>query len=337
MAIIFATNSGLNDDFFKDTAIQVRSLMYDADKEKNEYDDIVNTMFNVETSDRFGEKQSSITEFSDFEIVPEGGNAIQDELQQGFNKLIIHEQMLKKFTVTAKMIEDNQIADLKRRAFEFVTAYKRSRAKEATALLTGATATQVKWGGKMLDTTSGDGKALFATDHPGIKAGVAPQSNVFTNAFGTDDTVLDTLADIGKNFKNQSGEIMGYEFDTLMIPGNATAVRRTAEKIIASSNQVGNDYNDVNVSKGKWKHLLVNPLWTVDTSQKIPFIIMSSEANKKFGGNMFYDRLALAMREWIDNDNWNLNYSGRYRAGVGFNIWQHIILGGASAGSTASV
>ena len=29
-------------------------------------------------------------------------------------------------------------------------------------------------------------KALFATDHPGIKSGVAAQSNVFTNAFGSD-------------------------------------------------------------------------------------------------------------------------------------------------------
>lgn len=333
MAIIFSTNSGLNDDLFKDTAIQVRSLMYDADKEKNKYDDLVNAMFNVEKSDRFGEKQSSLTEFGDFEIVPEGGNAIQDELQQGFSKLIIHEQMLKKFTVTAKMIEDNQIGDLKRKAFEFITSYKRSRAKEATKLLTEAYATSAMWGGKNLDTTTGDGKALFATDHPGMKPGVAAQSNIYTDAFGTDDTVLDTLADIGKNFKNQSGEVMGYDFDTLMIPGNATALRRTALKVIGSDGQVGNDYNDINVSKGKWK-LIVNPLWTVDTSAKIPYIIMSSEANKKFGGNMFYDRLPLSMREWIDNDTWSLNYSGRYRAGVGFNIWQHIILGGAQSGSS---
>ena len=70
--IIFSQNSGLNDDLFKDTAIQVRSLMYDADKENNKYDSYVNAVFNVETSDRFGEKQSSLTEFGDFEIVPEG-------------------------------------------------------------------------------------------------------------------------------------------------------------------------------------------------------------------------------------------------------------------------
>lgn len=331
--IIFSQNSGLNDDLFKDTAIQVRSLMYDADKENNKYDSYVNAVFNVETSDRFGEKQSSLTEFGDFEIVPEGGNAIQDELQQGFNKLIIHEQMLKKFTVTASMVEDNQIADLKKKAFDFVYSYKRSRAREASTLLTGATATSVKWGGKMLDTTTGDGKALFATDHPGIKTGVAVQSNVFTNAFGNDDQMLYKLASIGRNFKNQSGEVMGFDFDTLIIPGNASDIQRIAEKIIGSDQQVGSNYNDVNVSKGRWK-LVVDPLWNVDTSQKIPYMIMSSEANKKFGGNMFYDRLKLSVREWIDDNNWDLNYSGRYRAGVGFNIWQHIILGGASAGTS---
>ena len=335
MAIIFAKNSGLNDGLFKATDAVIRSWLLDFDTEKNDYDNYVNAVYNVGKSNQFGEKLGSVTEFGDFEIVPEGGNAIQDELQEGFDKLIIHEQLLKKFTITAEMVEDKKVEDIKMKAEGFMRAYKRSRAAEASALLTGATATTVTWGGKALDTKANDGKALFATDHPGVKSGVAAQSNVFTNALGTDDTMLYRLANILKNFKNSSGQPMGYEADTIVLPSDAYEAIRLVEKIIASTNQVGNDYNDANVSKGKWK-LIVDPLWTKGAAATTPYIIFSSRANKELRGAMFYDRTPLTVRDWVDNDNYNLNFSGRYRVGAGFNNWAWAIMGGATAGTTLS-
>ncbi len=332
--IIFSENSGVNDGLFKDTDLAIRSWLLDFDTEKNEYDDTLKAMFNIGKSKQFGEKLGSVTEFGDFEIVPEGGNAIQDDIQEGFDKLIIHEQALKKFTITANMVEDKKIEDMKTKSEGFMRSYQRSKLAEATALLTGATATSVRWGKKELDSRANDGKALFATDHPGVKNGVAAQSNVFTNAFGDDDEMLYTLANIGKNFKNQSGQPMGYTYDTIMIPSNAPKLERLIQKIIGSKQQVGSNFNDVNVSEGKWK-LVVNPLWNVST-EKVPYIIMSSQANKELRGNMFYNRTPLTVRDWVDNDNYNLNFSGRYRVGVGFNSWQHIILGGAAAGTTLS-
>ena len=335
MAIIFAKNSGVNEGLYKVQDAVIKSWMTDYDTEKNDYDAYVNAVFNVKTSKQFGEKLGSTTEFGDFEIVPEGGNAIQDEIQEGFDKLIVHEQLLKKFTVTAEMLEDNLVDDMKTGAEGFVRSYHRSRAAEASALLTGATATSVKWGGKVLNTAANDGKALFATDHPGMKAGVGVQSNVFTNALGTNDEMLYRLANIGKNFKNQSGQPMGYEFDTIVLPSDAYAEIRLVEKIIASTNQVGYDYNDVNVSKGKWK-LVVDPLWVSAGLAKTPYIITSSRANKELRGAMFYDRLPLKVRSEIDKDTWNMDYVGRYRVGVGFNDWRFAIMGGASAGTQLS-
>lgn len=332
MAIKFSENSGLNNGLWKDTDLAIRSWMKDTDTEQNKYDDVLNAMFNVKKSDQFGEKLGSVTEFGDFEIVPEGGKAVQDDIQEGFDKLIIHEQAIKGFTVTANMREDNKIDDMKSMSEQFVRSYKRSRLAEATALLTGATATTVRWGGKNLDATCNDGKALFATDHPGKKAGVGTQSNIFTDEFGTTDEVLYELANVGSNFLNQSGQPMGYDFDTIMIPSNAPDLQRTIAKIIGSDQQVGSNYNDINVSKGMWK-LIVNPLWRVTTDKK-PFIIMSSRANKELRGNMFYNRVDLTVNPWIDNATYDLNYSGRYRVGCGFNAWQHILLGGAQSGSS---
>jgi hypothetical protein len=333
MAIIFSENSGINDVLFKDVDLRIKSWLLDYDTEKNNYDETLNAMYNVGKSSQFGEKLGSVTEFGDFEIVPEGGNAIQDDIQAGFDKLIIHEQALKKFTVTANMVEDKKIEDMKMKAEGFMRSYKRSRLALGTALLTGATQTSVTWGGKAFDTTSNDGVALFSTAHPGKKAGVANQTNLFQDAFGSDDSVLYALANHGKNLMNQSGMPMGYEFDTIILPSDAPALERLVRKIIASDHQVGNDYNDVNVSKGKWK-LVVDPLWTTAGVSKKPYIITSSQANKELRGAMFYDRTPLTVRDWVDNDNYNLNFSGRFRAGAGFNDWRFAIMGGAASGSS---
>ena len=331
--IIFAKNSGLNDEAYKVQDAVIKEWMADFDTEKNDYDAYVNAVFNVEKSNQFGEKLGSFTEFGDFEAVPEGGNAIQDDIQVGNTKLITHKQFFKKFTITSEMLEDKKISDMKTGAEGFVRAAKRSRAAMGSAILTGATAGTVSWGKTIFDATCNDGGALFATNHPGVKSGVATQSNVFTNPLGTDDTMLYRLANILKNYKNSSGQPMGYEADTIILPSDAYQAIRLVEKIIASTNQVGNDYNDVNVSKGKWK-LIVDPLWVSAGLAQTPYIIMSSRANKELRGNMFYDRIPLTVESKKDEDTANLNYYGRFRVGVGFNAWSHILLGGAAAGTT---
>lgn len=334
--IIFAKNTGINDEAYKVQDAVVKTWMSDYNSEKNDYDDYVNAVYNVEKSDQFGEKIGSYTEFGDFEAVPEGGNAIQDDIQMGPSKLIVHKQFFKKFTITAEMIEDKKISDMKTGAEGFVRSFKRSRAAEGSALLTGGNSTSVNWGKAIHDTKCIDGKALFATNHPGVKGGVAAQSNIFTNAIGTDDEMLYRLANIGKNFKNQSGNPMGYEFDTIILPSDAWKEIRLVQKIVASTNQVGNDYNDVNVSKGIFKNVIVDPLWTKGNAATTPYLLMSSRANKELRGNMLYDRVPLTVESEKDKNTWNLSYYGRYRVGIGFGAWAHIIMGGAPTGTTLS-
>ena len=332
--IIFAKNSGLNDEAYKVQDAVIKSWMADYDSEKNDYDAYVNAVFNVEKSDQFGEKIGSFTEFGDFEAVPEGGNAIQDDIQMGPSKLIVHKQFFKKFTVTAEMIEDKKISDMKTGAEGFVRSFKRSRAAEASALLTGANNTSVTWGRAMHDTKCIDGKALFATDHATIKGGYT-QSNVFTNAIGTNDQMLYRLANIGKNFKNSSGQPMGFEFDTIILPSDAWAEIRLVEKILGTTLEVGTANNDINVSKSKFK-LIVDPLWTKGVAATTPYLLMSSRANKELRGNMLFDRVPLTVESEKDKNTANLSYYGRYRVGIGFAAWEHIILGGAPAGTTLS-
>ena len=330
--IIFAKNSGLNDDLWKVNDQIVRAVLQDTDNEKNNDDELVNAIYNVEKSDKFGEKISSLTEMGNFDIVDEGDAGVQDEIQQGFSKLIVHKQFMKGFTCTAEMNEDGDINSMKVAAANYIRAYKRTRAQFASDALTTEGASFV-FGGKTLDKTTGDKKGLFATDHPYVK-GAGTQSNVFTAAFGNDSTNLNKLANIGRNFKNASGNVMGYTFDTIIIPGDCPVLEDTIRKIIKSDLTVGSNFNDVNTQKGLWK-LIVDHRWTTGGASS-PYILMSSEANKELQAAMFYDRIPLTIKDWVDNKTGNLEWMGRARMSAGFNNWQAFIMGGASNGSPLS-
>ncbi len=332
MPIIFSKNSGLNDDLWKVEAQVLQSVMQDVDSEKNNYDKFVSDTFIEKTSKKYAEKTGSMTSLGNFSIVGEGESAPMDDMQEGFTKLIVHNTFMKGFSCTREMKDDGDIDVMKTSAANFVRSYKRTRAQLASDALT-TEAASFTFSGKSLDKTTGDGKALFATDHPGKKAGVAAQSNVFTNAFGTDATILNRLANIGRNFKNQSGVVMGYTFDTIIIPSNCYKLEDLIKRIIRSDLIVGSSNNDVNTQKGLW-NLIVDPMWQVESGE--PYILMSSEANKEMTGSVFYDRVPLDVKNWVDNDTRNLEWNGYGRMSAGFNDWRHLILGGASAGTTLS-
>ena len=107
---------------------------------------------------------------------------------------------------------------------------------------------------------------------------------------------------------------------------------RLAKKIINSDQQVGSGFNDVNVNKGIWK-LVVNPHW-IAAGETEPYIIMSSKASQDLNGSLFYDRIPLTIKQQEDVHNHNLISSGRCRFSAGFGDWRHVIMGGATAGTT---
>lgn len=333
MALIFSQNSGLNDDFWKPVGQVVKSIMQDTDTEKTKYDKLVSELALEEKSKKYAEKSTGLTSTGSYQIVDEGDAPEQDEIQETWPKLIVHKQFMDQITCTQQMNEDGDVNVMKTMGRNLVLGYKRTRAE----LVTNAIATEGKefsMGTRKLDKTTGDGEALFSTAHKGVKAGVANQSNVFTNAFGTDSSMLRRLANIGRNFLNDSGIVQGYTFDTIIIPGNCYEMEDLITRIIRSDLIVGSSNNDVNTQKDLWK-LIVLPTWQA-AAGKNPYILMSSEANKELRGTVLYDRTPLDIRNWVDDSTRNLNWNGRARMSCGFNNWRHVILGGADAGTTLS-
>lgn len=331
MSLIYEKKGGLRDDTWNEWSEISLMNMQDADNEKNDDDALVKSMYQVKTSKRFGEKTFGMSSFGSFMYTDEGANAQADTLQEVNAKLITHSPFMKEFVITAEVKEDGVIDPVVTGSKNYVRSYKRTRAEFATAALC-CEGTTFDYGGHTgFDRTTGDGKALFAKDHSGL-TGVAAQSNVFTNAFGDDDSMLDRLANVGFNFMNASGHKMGYVFDTLIVPGNCYRLIRLAKKIINSDQQVNSDYNDVNLNKGIWK-LVVNPHWIAAEGTE-PYIIMSSKASKDLNGSLFYDRIPLTIKQDVDVHSHNLITSGRCRFSCGFGDWRHILMGGATAGAT---
>lgn len=189
--------------------------------------------------------------------------------------------------------------------------------------------------GKSFDRTTGDGVGLFAANHPGKKAGVPLQSNVFTNKLGTDIKVLNWLANVGRNFKNDSGNNLGYTYDTIIIPGNTPALEETVNRIIYTGNgAVGTELNDINTQKGKWK-MIVNHRWEAAAGTE-PYLLLSSEANQALMGLMFYNRVALDIANDVDIHTRNFEWNGYTRFSVGAFNWRQVIMGGAQTGTTLS-
>ena len=330
MAITISKNSALNDDLWKPVAQVLNAVLLDTDSEKTQYDKLVGDIAVEKKSKKYAEKQSSLTSLGNMKITTEGDNAQLDDFQEGTPKLIVHSAFTKEVHMTKEMNDDGDIDGMKTMARELVNSYKRSRCQFATNFISAEGAT-FSYGSKTgLDRATGDGKGLFATDHSSVKADVATQSNVFTNAFSS--TILIRLASIGRNFKNESGNVTGYTFNKIIIPGNCWNLEETIKRLIASDRVIASNNNDVNTQKGMWQ-LVVDPLWEAASGTE-PYIIMSDEANKAYNGTVFYDRVALDVKNDVDIHSRNLIYNGYARFSIGANNWRHCIMGGASVGTT---
>ena len=282
-------------------------------------------LFNVEKSKRFGETIVGQNEFDVFAATEEGAGAENDSIDETYKKFIEHIQFMKEFTITAKMMEDANYgvaADARRRAENFTRAYYKTMHKICEYALANGTSATGTFAKATLDLTAPDNKALFATDHVwGAGKHRGTQSNYFKavsgekNLLATTDAFEESLGELAnkiRNMKDENGEVLGYTADTIILPGNRPALERIAKKVCGSEGALGNGYNDINIQYGNW-NIVVMPDWQPSDDR---LMLMSSEANKNLGGNMFFNRVPLTVSNWVDHHTGNYLWCGRCRFGV---------------------
>lgn len=330
MAVVFSKLSHEADSTYKAIGGVMTELIRDLDKEKGKHDEVLKAIFSIRKSKKFGERVGGITTFGTFKPMAEGGVFAKDGIEETFGKLAVHNAFGGGFTVTHEMAEDMEIDAAKQATQGFMESYKRTKLDFATQYLT-AEGKSFNFGGQTFDRTTGDDEGFFSAAHK-IKKGTATFANVFTDKLGDDDVVLNKLANIGRNMKNDSGHSTGWTFDKIIIPSNCPNLERKLKAIIASTQVVGSNNNDINIQKGKWD-LVVNHLWEAEKGTE-PFILMSSEAQNSFGTLRWYDREALNIRNYIDEDTRNLNWTGYCRYSILPADWRGFIMAGAKEGAT---
>ncbi len=345
MCLIYSYESGDNDLMLKRFETPIKMLIESESDLQRKKNSTLSQLFNVERSDRYGETVNIRSDFSTFTSVFEGNASDTDTTASVYSKVIEHIPFMKEFVITKQMIDDSAVGlavDAKRRAQAFVRAYYLTMNKLAETMLINGKYPNASFNYSALDTRSPDGKALFSTEHPsGI---TTSQPFVQSNYFGmnryddghkalTIENVSDAImrgASKIRNMKDENGEVLGYNADTVIIPGNMPLLEKYVKQVLCSPVDPSGEKNNINILYGGW-NVVVLPGWQYELAeneeeQTFPIMIMSSEANRNLCGNMFFNRVPLSIKNHEDIHTRNWVWNGYCRFGVGFGSYKHIAL-----------
>jgi len=189
-------------------------------------------IFDTETSDRAFEEEVMLSGFANAAVKPEGQGVTFDDAQETFTARYTNETIALAFAITEEAIEDNLYDRL---ASRYTKALARSMA--STKNIKGAA---VLNNGFNANFAGGDGKALFATDHPTLAGSF---SNELSTPAELNETSLEqSLIDIAA-FTDERGLKIAAQGVKLIIP---SALQFTAERLMKSTGRTGTADNDIN-------------------------------------------------------------------------------------------
>jgi len=238
-------------------------------------------------------------------VKQEGSAVGYDDAQETFTSRYTHETIALAFSITEEAIEDNLYDRLGSR---YTKALARSM----------ATTKQVKAANVLnngFDSSfkGGDGKELFATDHPTLNGTV---KNELSTAADLNETSLEqSLIDIAA-MTDERGLKIAAKGVKMIIP---SALQFTAERLMKSSQRVGTADNDINAVKSMGmipQGYVVNNYLT-DTDA---FFIKTDVPN----GMKYFERAALKTAMEGDFDTGNMRYKARERYSFGFSDYRGI-------------
>lgn len=227
----------------------------------NEHPPEWSQIFSQKTSSKAYEKFVEEGGFSMAPVKAEGAPIEYDSDIQGYTATFTHVVYAKGYIVTREAIEDNQYEEVANRR-----AKKLARAMRVTAETVHA---NVLNRGFSTSYPIGDGKPLFASDHP---TAVGAQSNLLTAADLSEASVEAAVIQISKA-KDSAGLPIASRIKRLIVgPDSVFAV----ERILGSTLQSGSESNNINALKsmGSIPEVVVNhyltdtDAWYIQTEEE---------------------------------------------------------------------
>lgn len=262
-------------------------------------------IFDMKTSKMAYEEDVEVTGFGLPQVKAEGSATVYDSHTQGFTKRYTHVARSLGYIVTREELDDNLYKSRsfkrgKMLAFSFRTAKEIIAANVLNRGFTPAYA-------------GGDGKELFATDHPTLSGN---QSNELAVAADLSEAALEDLLIQIMEAKNARGLQIAIKGDCLIVP---PALAFTAERIIKSSLQNDSANNAVNAIRSmgllpggvKVNHYLTDDAaWFIKTNCP--------------DGLMGFNRTPFEFTQDNDFDTDNAKAKGYERYSFGWTDWRGI-------------
>ena len=272
--------------------------------EYKQYENQHAEIYTTESSDRAFEEEVMLSGFAQAQVKPEGSGVTFDNAQETYTARYTHETVALAFSITEEAIEDNLYDRL---ASRYTKALARSMANTK----------QVKAVNPLINGfgtfTSGDGSALFATNHTTI-AGTT--SNTLATAADLNETSLEqSMIDIAA-MTDERGLKIASRGVKMIIP---SALQFTAERLMKSQGRVGTADNDINAiaSMGMLPQgYRVNNFLTDPDA----FYIITDVPN----GMKYFQRAAIKTAMEGDFDTGNVRYKARERYSFGVSDYRGI-------------
>ena len=257
-------------------------------------------IFETEASERSFEEETKLSGFTAAPVKNEGQALAYDNAQEAWTARYNHETIAQGFSLTEEAIEDNLYDSLSGR---YTKALARSMAytkqvKAANIINNGFTS----------GYTGGDGKTLFATDHPLVSGGVnsnRPSTNADLNETSLENAVIQIAG-----WTDERGLLIAAKPVKLVVP---PALMFVATRLLETELRVGTTDNDINAIKNNGSipegytvnHFLTDPdAWFLTTD--VP------------NGMKHFVRTPLATSMDGDFDTGNVRYKARERYSFGW-------------------
>ena len=267
---------------------------------ENEHEEI----FDTETSERAFEEEVMLSGFGEAPVKGEGAALSYDSAQETITARYSHETVALAFSLTEEAIEDNLYDTLSSR-YTRALARSMSQTKQIKAA-------NVLNNGFNSSFPGGDGKELFATDHPSLTAG--DQSNEPSTAADLNETSLENaMIDIAA-FKDERGLKVNVQARKLIVPPQLQFV---ADRLLNTPNRVATSDNDINALRNMGmlpEGYTVNHFLT-DTDA---FFIKTDSPN----GLKHFVRSGIKTGMEGDFETGNVRYKARERYSFGFSDWR---------------
>ena len=192
-------------------------------------------IYETETSERSFEEETKLSGFSAAQVKSEGAAIAYDNAQEAWTARYSHETIALGFSITEEAVEDNLYDSLSKRytkALARAMAYTK-QVKAASVLNNGFSSSYV----------GGDGKALFAADHPLVSGGT--NSNRLT-ASDLNETSLEAAVIQIAGWTDERGLLIAAKPGKLIVP---PALMFTAKRLLDTELRVATADNDINALK----------------------------------------------------------------------------------------